>query len=129
MSRRIFYEHESDSLIMLKKDKKELESWTESLDFIGEEMNYLITIENLMLNDHGLYNELLNMRRENTLKSGIMYRYETSKLNAHECDDMACDAYYLNNHEKHRDLYLEHLGKYRALKRKLLSKILLKVKR
>ena len=84
MSRRIFYEHESDSLIMLKKDKKELESWTESLDFIGEEMNYLITIENLMLNDHGLYNELLNMRRENTLKSGIMYRYETSKLNAHE---------------------------------------------
>ncbi|MDE3742599.1 hypothetical protein [Maribacter polysaccharolyticus] len=69
------------------------------------------------------------MRRENTLKSGTMYRYETSKLNAHECDDMACDAFYLNNHEKHRDLYLEHLRKYRALKRKVLSKILSKVKR
>ncbi|MDE3742598.1 hypothetical protein [Maribacter polysaccharolyticus] len=55
MSRRIFHEHESDSRIMLKKDRKEMEGWTESLDFIGEELNYLIAIENPLLNDRTLY--------------------------------------------------------------------------
>ncbi|MBD1259713.1 hypothetical protein HZY62_03875 [Maribacter polysiphoniae] len=129
MSTRLFYEHESDSRIMFKKDKKELEGWTESLEYINQELDFLIDIENLMLNDANLYTQLLAMRRENTLKSGAMYRYETAMRNAKECDDMACDAFYLNNHEKHRNLYLEHLRNYRALKGKVLSKILLNAKR
>lgn len=129
MSTRLFYDHESDSRIMFKKDKKELEGWTESLEYINQELDFLIEIENLMLNDSKLYAQLLAMRRENTLKSGTMYRYETASRNAKECDDMACDAFYLNNHEKHRNLYLEHLRKYRALKGKVFSKILLNTKR
>lgn len=125
MNTRLFYEHEADSQIMLKKDKVEVDGWTDSLEYINEELQYLLDIEDRLLNDSNLYTQLYAMNQENTLKSSALYRYITSLRNARECDNMACDAYYLNNHEKHRNLYLEHLKNYRTLKSKVLSKILL----
>ena len=129
MNTRLFYEHEPDSLIMFKKDSLEIASWTESLEFINTELDYLLEIEDRMLNDSNLYSQLHAMRRENTLKLSALYRYETAMRKTRECDTMACDAYYLNNHEKHRHLYLEYLRNYRILKSKVLSKILFHAKR
>ncbi len=126
---RLFYHHEADSRIVLKKDKAELNDWTDNLEFISEELEYFTEIEDRLLNDSNVYLQLQGIRRENTLISGTIYRYETSLRNAAECDNMACDSYYLHNHEKHRGLYREHLQKYRALKTKMLSKILLLAKR
>ena len=128
MKTRLFYEHESDSKIMLKKDRTEIRGWTERVEYINEELQYLLDIEDRMMNNANLYTQLHSMCRENVLLSSVLYRYETSMRNASECDTTACDAYYLNNHEKNRNTYVQHKRKYRDVKEKVLSMVLLNAK-
>lgn len=123
-----FYPHESDSTIMIKKDRSEVNNWTDALEYINEELEYLMDIEDRMLQNSELYKQLQLIRRENTLRLGTLYRYEGTMRNAIECDTTACDTYYLNNHEKNRSAYVDHVLKYRDLKSTVLSNILLKAK-
>lgn len=120
-----FYGHESDNRIMMKKDKVEVGNWTEDLEYVNEELEYFLDIESRMLNNHEVYRQLHTLRRENQLKLGALYRYEVSMRKAIECDTTECDTYYLHNHEKNRNLYVEHIKRYRNVKLKVLSKILL----
>jgi len=122
-----FYAHESDSGIMVKKDKSEVANWTDDLSYVNEELEYLLNIEDQMLQNPELYQQLLAVRRENTLRLAILHRYESTLGKAIECDTVACDAYYLHHHEKNRNAYLEHLKNYRTIKKRVLSKILSKV--
>ena len=124
-----FYTHDSDSSIMIKKDKVEISNWTDDLEYINEELEYLLDIEDHMLNNAEMYQRLHDLRRENQLRLGILYRYEGTMRNAMECDTMECDAFYLHKHEKNRNVYLEHIRNYRDEKIKVLSKILLEAKR
>ena len=124
-----FYTHDSDSSIMIKKDKAEISNWTDDLEYINEELEYLLDIEDHMLNNAEMYQRLHDLRRENQLRLGILYRYEGTMRNAMECDTMECDAFYLHKHEKNRNVYLEHIRNYRDEKTKVLSKILLEAKR
>lgn len=124
-----FYSHESDSNIMLKKDKMEVRNWTDDLEHVNEELEYLLQLNDTMPYGFDLVQQLHAVRRENQLKLGALYRYEATIRNAAECDTMACDAYYLHNHEKNRNLYLDHIKGYRNLKKKLLKKILVRTKR
>ncbi len=124
MISRPFNVHETDDRIMLKKDKVEVGHWTKSMDHITEELKLLLALEDRFLNDSTLHVELLALQRENAQKSGTLYRYGNSMRNAWECDDMACDAYYLDNHEKYRTLYMEHLDKYRQIKSKVFLRLL-----
>lgn len=124
-----FYSHESDSRIMIKKDKVEVNNWTDDLEYINEELEYLLDIEDRMLNNSQLYQQLHDLRRQNQLRLGELYRYEGTMRNAIECDTTECDAFYLHKHEKNRNVYIEHIKRYRDLKTKVLSKILLNAKR
>ncbi|SHI84517.1 hypothetical protein [Pseudozobellia thermophila] len=124
-----FYSHESDSKIMLKKDKLEVRGWTDDLEHVNEEVEYLLQLYDLVPYGLDLYQQLQMIRRENQLKLGALYRYEATIRNAAECDTTACDAYYLHNHEKNRNLYLDHIKGYRILKTKVFKKILLRTKR
>ena len=124
-----FYNHESDDRIMVKKDAMEVRNWTDHLEYVNEELDYLLDIEDRMLNNTEIYRQLHAVRRENTIKLGTLYRYEGSIKNAMECDTVQCDSYYLSTHEKNRNAYIEHIKKYRNLKSKVLSKILLHAKR
>lgn len=126
---KLFYGHESDSTIMVKKDRAEVNMWTDHLEYINEELDYILGIEDRMLNNRQLYNQLNDLRRENQLKLGLLYRYEASMRNAIECDTTACDTFYLHTHEKNRMVYSDHVKKYRNIKSIVLSKILLYVKR
>ncbi|TLF46238.1 hypothetical protein [Maribacter aurantiacus] len=119
-----FYTHESDSNIMIKKDRQEVTDWTDDLEYINEELEYLLDIEDRMLNNAQLYKQLHDIRRENQLRLGILYRYEGTMRNADECDTLACDAFYLHKHEKNRNDYLALVKKYRKIKLNVLSKIL-----
>jgi hypothetical protein len=125
---KLFYSHEPDSTIMLKKDKAEVSNWTNDLEYMNDELEYLLDIEDRMLNNQELYQQLTDLRRENQLKLGVLYRYEDSMRKAIECDTMACDAFYLHKHEKNRNVYVEHVKRYRNLKSQVLSKILLNIK-
>ncbi|WP_318345811.1 hypothetical protein [Flagellimonas baculiformis] len=124
MTSRLFNGHDADDRIMLKKDKVELGHWIKSLEYIHEELGLLLALEDRFLEDSMLHVELLALQRENTVKSGMLHRYENAMRNAWECDDMACDTYHLDNHEKHRELYVEHLESYRKLKCKVFSRLL-----
>lgn len=124
MNTRLFHEHEPDSLIKFEKDSLEIASFAESLEYIkNTELDYLLEIEDRMLNDSYLYSQLHAIRCKSTVQLSTLYRYETMKRKTKECDTMACDTYCLNHHEKYRNLYLEHLRNYRLLKSKVLSKI------
>lgn len=124
-----FYNHESDDRIMVKKDTLEVRSWTHDLEYINEELDYLLDIEDCMLNNIELYVQLHTIRRENTIRLATLYRYQGTIKNAMECDTLQCDSYYLNTHEKNREAYISHIQKYRDIKSKVLSKILLHAKR
>src|SRR5680860_1055729 len=120
-----FYPHESDSRIMVKKDKVEVDNWTDDMEYINEELEYLLDIEDRMINNPELYQQMYTLRRENQLKLRELYGYGNTMRNALECDTTECDAFYLHKHEKNRNVYLEHVKKYRKVKSKMLSKILL----
>lgn len=124
MSLKVFGGHDNDDRIMLKKDRVELYHWTKSMDHIDEELKLLLALEDRFLNDSALHVELLALQRENALKSSTLYRYGNAMQNARECDDVACDIYYLDIHEKHRDIFVQHLDKYRALKTKVFLQLL-----
>jgi len=121
----LFYAHEPDSLIAIKKDTAEVNNWIDDLDYVNEEIDFLLDIEDRMLNNRRLYQQLHEIRRENMIILGILRRYENNLQNATECDTTACDAFYLSNHEKNRNRYANHVKVYRFLKTKVLSKILL----
>ncbi|BDW93521.1 hypothetical protein MACH07_23530 [Flagellimonas marinaquae] len=118
------YYHESVNNILSKKDKLEIGNWTDNMELINEELQYLIPLEKRLLGNTSLQQRLLALQRENQLRLGTLYRYERNMANAIECDTLECDAYYLNTHEKNRDGYMEHLKNYSQLKLMLFSKIL-----
>ena len=118
------YFHESISRIISKKDKLEITNWTETMEGINEELQYLIQLEKRFLGNPSMHQRLLVIQRENQLRLGTLYRYERTMLNAIECDTMECDAYYLNTHEKNRDGYMDHIKSYSQVKLLLFSKIL-----
>lgn len=125
----LFYNHEPEDRIMIKKDRAEVANWTDDLEYINEELDDLIAIENGSLSNPNLYPQLQNLRRENQLILGVLYRYEGTMRQAVECDTTACDSFYLHNHEKNRNRYREHLKKYRNLKSRLLAKIVANTKK
>lgn len=123
MNEKLFYDHEADSIIMMKKDKAEIENWISDLEFMNNEIEYLMKIEHKILNNASIRENLLTVRRENTLVLGVLYKYEANQRNVIECDNMKCNAFYLNSHEKSRNSYLKHIQRYRELKLFVLSKI------
>jgi hypothetical protein len=123
-----FYSHESDSQIMIKKDKVEVGNWTDDLEYVNEELEYLLDIEDRILKRTPLYHQLHSLRRENQLRLGELYRYDTAMRNSIECDTSECNAFYLHKHEKNRNAYIAHIKNYRNVKSKVLSKILLNTK-
>ncbi len=118
------YLHDPISRIVGKKDKLEISNWTENLELINEELQYLIQLEKRLLGNPSVHQRLLAIQRENQLRLGTLYRYERTMVNAIECDTVECDAYYLNTHEKNRDGYMNHIKTFTKLKLFLLSKIL-----
>tara|TARA_R110002051_G_scaffold34256_3_gene76308 strand:+ start:26788 stop:26958 length:171 start_codon:yes stop_codon:yes gene_type:complete len=50
-----FYPHESDKRIMMKKDRLEINSWTNDLEFLNEEIEYFLDIEDKILQNSNIY--------------------------------------------------------------------------
>ena len=123
-----FYPNESDKRIMVKKDKLEINNWTDELEFLNKEIEFYLDIEDSIIQSSKLYQELHHIRRENALMLAALYKYDNTVSKAIECDTIACDAYYLNHHEKKRDGYLALIQNYRNLKLKVLSQILIQAK-
>ncbi|MUH37463.1 hypothetical protein D9O36_16555 [Zobellia amurskyensis] len=113
---------------MMQKDKVEVTSWTDDLEYINEELEYLIDIEDRILNNVHLYQQLHELKNENQSRIKTLQRYGSNMRHIIECDTAQCDAFYLQKHEKNRIVYLEHIKNYRRIKTKVLSQILLNIK-
>ena len=125
----VLLNHQNDKITTYINPTKYLQHNPADLEYINEELEYLIDIEDRMLNSSHLYQQLHDLRRQNQVRLGALYRYERAMRNIIECDTTDCDIYYLNNHEKNRNSYIQHKRKYRELKTKVLSMILLNAKR
>ena len=121
---KLFHTTESDNSIMLKKDKAEIGNWIENLEFVNEELEYFDKIEHKILKNNSINQLIQTLKRGNTLKLGILYRNENNMSKIMECDSMQCDAYYLNNHEKNRISYIEHLKLHNQIKIKIYERLL-----
>ena len=120
----VFYEHDSDEKLIAKKDALELNNWIGHLVNNGRELEILINIAKKLSNDD-LLADLSELTLKNKLHLGVFYRYKSSMVNLHECDDMECDIYYVNKHEEYRNLYASTLQASHKLKEELYTKILI----
>lgn len=123
----VFYEHDSDDRLIARKDALELGNWIEHLVNNGVELETLINIARKMSNGNELVGSLNALALENKLHLGVFYRYKSSMVNLHECEDMECDIYYVNKHEEYRNLYWAILHASHKLKEELYSQILVKL--
>lgn len=119
-----FYPHDSDSGILLKKDRREVGNWTADLEYIREEVRYLLDIAANMPHNRALFQQLQNIRDQNKESLLDLQRYENTLINHAECDTLECDVFYLKNHELCRKMFREHLEKYRVLKSEVLRSLL-----
>jgi hypothetical protein len=123
----VFYEHDSDDRLIARKDALELGNWIEHLVNNGVELETLINIARKMSNGNELVGSLNALALENKLHLGVFYRYKSSMVNLHECEDMECDIYYVNKHEEYRNLYGAILYASHKLKEEIYSQILVKL--
>ena len=122
----VFFEHDSDRLIA-KKDTLELGNWIYHLVANGQELEILINIAKKLPNNEDMIRDLKELTLENKLHLGVFYRYKSSLINLHECEDMECDIYYVNKHEEYRNLYAALLQTSHKLKEELYTRILVKL--
>lgn len=113
----VFYEHDSDQNLIAKKDALEINNW---IDHLNQNMIELEKLEKLVkkLPNGGkeLSHKLRELNLDCKLQISVFYRYKSSMINIHECEDMECDIYYLNKHEEHRALYQSNVKKSNAIK-------------
>ncbi|MDL5512816.1 hypothetical protein QSE00_13390 [Arenibacter sp. M-2] len=122
----VFYEHDSDEKLIAKKDALELNNWIGHLVDNNRELEILVNIAKKLSNDD-LIADLNELILENKLHLGVFYRYKSSMVNLHECEDMECDTYYVNKHEEYRNLYAAILQASHKLKEELYTQILIKL--
>lgn len=126
MQSNTYIDYDSETQIIQSRSFRELDVWISHVKYITDECDKLAKIASNLIRNRNLRDELLVMitKNQDVLNQLYSARNETEKLN--ECDDVACDLYYLNEHEVTRSLYLEHVKSYRKLKEEVLLNLLTK---
>lgn len=119
-----YTDYDTETQIIQRRSFRELDMWISHVSYITNECDNLAKIASNLIKDKDLRDELLLMLLENSKVLTQLYnaRNETEKLN--ECDDVACELFYLNEHESTRSLYLKHIKIYRKLKEEVLYYLL-----
>lgn len=117
----LFYNHQSDEEITIKQQIVELATWIEHLEFIGIEINHLEKLKKELVINNILTFELIQKNEKNEILLSQLYDYSNKIDNSIECMDVACDMYYVNQHEVFRNQYLNFIREYRALKIEVFS--------
>jgi len=119
------YNHDSEESIVLKNNGIELNNWITHLGYISAEIDNLLNLSRAELSNklehEPVVAKLSNKREENNIILKKFRKYRESLPKAMECEDMDCDMYYVNEHEKFRNIYMSHLEKYRKIKEEYFS--------
>lgn len=120
----VFYVHDTAEQILQKREHIEINEWTEELEAIEKELQYVLKVQEQLLGNMELDGVLRVLRRENTVLLANLNRYLMNKAKAVECDTLECDMYHLHHHEKSRGMFREHLKKFRNAKESVLLGVL-----
>lgn len=119
------YNHDSPEAITFKNNYIELENWIDHLNYIDKEIDNLLNLGNNELasafNAKQILEKLNQEKQDNTAAIDKFLNYKESLPKAAECEDVACDMFYVSEHEKYRENYSAHLKKYRTVKEEYFS--------
>lgn len=114
------YNHDSPEAIAFKNNYIELENWIEHLNYIDKEIINLLNLGRKELsnvfNSQPILDKLDREKEVNTAAIDAFLKYKESLPKAAECEDVACDMFYVAEHEKFRKTYSAHLKRYREVK-------------
>jgi len=114
------YNHDSQESIVFKNNCNELNNWITHLGYIFKEIENLLNLSKVELSNalehQPVVTKLSIKREENNIILKNFRKYKESLPKAMECEDMDCDMYYVNEHEKFRNIYMVHLENYRRVK-------------
>lgn len=119
-----FFDYETEGEITNKKDTIELKNWTNHLEYITKELEQLSALIKKYSDDTALLKQASKQQQENSEELSSLYNYAPSIADSQECDDVACDIFYLNKHEEFRNRYLTYLTRYRAFKSDVFTALL-----
>lgn len=114
------YDHDSPESITFKSNSIELENWLDHFAYIDKEINSLLKIvkheQTNQENFESLLSNLKKKQEENSTTIDEFLKYRNDLPKAAECEDVSCDMFYVNEHERYRNLYKAHLDSYRNIK-------------
>ncbi|HET8754165.1 MAG TPA: hypothetical protein VFM59_07365 [Salinimicrobium sp.] len=117
-------EHYSAHEVNQLKLKMESEYWISLIKFFTREMEFYsvlisseISKKNAMEAEfNALLNKLEQEKAENSAMLNKTLTYSNQVDGLRECEDSACDTFYLNDHEKFRGKMEDHKKEIQALK-------------
>lgn len=124
MESNMYYENASEIQIIQTRSFKELDIWISHVNYLKEECDRLAKIAAKLIKKSELGDALLLMTQKSTDLITELYNARNATENLNECDDVACDLFYLNEHESTRENYIKHIENYRKLKEEVLLNLL-----
>ncbi|SRX52446.1 hypothetical protein [Aequorivita sp. CIP111184] len=114
------YDHDTPETITFKNNCIELDNWINHFGYIEKEIDNLLNLSkgdlSNTLQNEDVLNKLSIKKEENIINLNAFRKYKDSLPQAAECEDVDCDMFYVNEHEKYRKAYMFHLEKYRNIK-------------
>ena len=114
------YNHDTEETITFKNNYIELDNWIIHLEYIDKEINNLLNLSKTelisVLEHQPVLTKLSIKKEENRINLKAFVKYKNSLPQAAECEDTDCDMFYVNEHERCRKVYMNHLEKFRNVK-------------
>lgn len=115
------YDHDTPEEITFKSNALELSNWINHLNYVENEINNLLNLGRLEFKhfteqNAAILDKLKQRKEENQVNLRAFTKYKNSLYIANECEDVACDIFYIEKHEQYRKVYLHFLEKYRKVK-------------
>ncbi|WP_335967317.1 hypothetical protein [Galbibacter sp. PAP.153] len=120
------YPNDSEKSIIIKKDRQEVADWGLHLESINEMLAALMSFLKKQPNSASLKEQIVSIRRDNTLLLTKIYTYSNALQKSMECDTVSCDNFYHYLHEKNRKIYRGHVQQVRSIKNELYNRYIRK---
>ncbi|GAA3790128.1 hypothetical protein GCM10022271_23100 [Corallibacter vietnamensis] len=110
------FDHDTDEELILKRSIKELELWISEVNYLIEECDKFAKLASNSFKKRELRDRFLEMIDVNYAFRNQLDAYKNEIPKYKECNDLACDLFYINKHESIRNHYHNNLLTYRNLK-------------
>ncbi|MCM4155722.1 hypothetical protein [Gramella sp. AN32] len=117
------YRIECNRRLCIRKDLIELSQWIDTLSILNSELEQLRLIDKQLLKNSSIENNILGLRRKNTLVLATLCRYEQELNTEFEYGKREYDVSRAKEHENKRDSYIDLMENFHQL-RKSIYKIL-----